>query len=181
MPSPNNVNILLLDGDLPPASPNIGSARHFKAIGESVVKGLDSPVHLVLQDPAVDGRVAAGEGVRFDQAYREIANAMPPSGPTTGKALLIVMLDMKAELQEQFEAGYGGHLGSRTRLPGFLSARLFKSTNGGSPEYLALYELSDPAGPTSPEYLSQLPDPTSAMLRDHGHLLVRQVYVEVSN
>ena len=63
------------------------------------------------------------------------------AGADEGKGLLLVMIDIDAEHEEEFNRWYEEeHLPERKTCPGFLSARRFVSVDG-EPKYLAIYDL----------------------------------------
>jgi hypothetical protein len=171
------MSVLLFDGDQPPWAPP--GARRFEAIGTSVIPNLTSARYLVLQEPAGHAPAPAEAEVRVSDSFQELTSAVKDSGPSVGSSVLVVMLDIDPDHRDELEHGYGHHLAGRLRFPGFAAARLFKSRSGGSPEYLALYELTDPGAPTSKDYLSQPADPTNTLIRDHARLQVRQVYSQI--
>jgi hypothetical protein len=175
------VSVVLFDAAHPPAGAACDGARRFEARGQSVVAGLQSPGYLILREPPATASdpLPAGAEVRVNSTYRELTRAVKDPAVTTGTSVLVVMVDIEPDHRLELEEGYGHHLSGRLRFPGFAASRLFKSTGGEGPEYLALYELTDPGAPTSPEYLGQPPDPTNTLIRDHAQLRVRQVYVEI--
>jgi hypothetical protein len=156
-----------------------GGTQWFRALGASVIHGLQSPSFLALQRSNDEWEWLRRSRARFSGLYREIA-AASGSSPQSGAAVLIVMLDMDRAFRPDLEESYPAHLDSRLHFPGFVSAHLFKAAEAGCPAYLAIYGLADPGSPISKGYLSQTPDQTGILLRDHGRLLVRQVYEPIT-
>jgi hypothetical protein len=62
-----------------------------------------------------------------------------------GKALLVVFMEPKAEVEGEFNAWYNQHhVPERVSVPGILNARRFELCEGdGAFKYLAIYELED--------------------------------------
>jgi hypothetical protein len=68
------------------------------------------------------------------------------------KALLLVVADPPAPMEEEFNAWYDTeHVPERAIIPGFNTARRFVSLGDG-PAYMALYDLDDMAVLDSPAY-----------------------------
>jgi len=63
----------------------------------------------------------------------------------TGKALLVVFMDPKAEVEGKLNKWYNqSHVPERVAVPGILSARRFELVDGeGAYKYLAIYELEN--------------------------------------
>ena len=62
-----------------------------------------------------------------------------------GKALLVVFMEPKAEVEKEFNDWYNQHhVPERVSVPGILNARRFELCEGeGALKYLAIYELED--------------------------------------
>lgn len=78
-----------------------------------------------------------------------------------GSGLLMVMMEVEAEYEEEFNRWYDEeHLPERTACNGFLSGRRFRLIDGspnGQPRYLAIYELESPDVLQTDEYLKMVP------------------------
>ncbi len=101
-----------------------------------------------------------------------------------GRGLLLIMMEIDPEHEEDFNRWYAQeHIAERLGIPGVLSARRFKVTEG-SPKYLALYELESPDVIDSEayKYFYEGGGRTEWTERVMGRLtaFVRNVYVEVS-
>ena len=61
-----------------------------------------------------------------------------------GTGILVVMADVPAELEEEFNRWYNEeHLAELTSLPGVLNAARYEAISG-SPKHLAVYEMESP-------------------------------------
>jgi hypothetical protein len=80
----------------------------------------------------------------------------------TGRALLLVMLDIDLSVDEdEFNRWYfEEHIAERLACPGFISARRFIAVHG-QPRYLALYEIDSPDALTTPQYQKLARSPTT--------------------
>lgn len=84
-------------------------------------------------------------------------------------ACLLIANDVAAGLEHEFEAWYQQeHLAERLAVPGFLTARRYRSLSA-SHAWLALYELRDSAVFSSPAYRSRLENPTPRTRRIMPH------------
>ncbi len=74
-----------------------------------------------------------------------------------GTGILVVMADVPAELEEEFNRWYNEeHLAELTSLPGVLNAARYEAISG-SPKHLAVYEMESPdvySGDTFQHYLA---------------------------
>lgn len=99
------------------------------------------------------------------------------------KGLLLVMADVDAAVEEEFHRWYEEeHLAERMAVPGFLTARRFRAL-GGTPKWLALYDLE------SPEVLQSAPyrhivgagkSPWTTRMEAQFRNFKRNVYVSIS-
>jgi hypothetical protein len=104
--------------------------------------------------------------------------------PSSGKGLLLVMMDVEEGYEEEFNRWYDEeHIPERLSCPGFLSGRRFRlleSQTEGQARYLALYDLQGPEVLESPEYLEMVP-PTTWWDRLLPHVrVIRNVYTEIT-
>ncbi len=71
-----------------------------------------------------------------------------------GKALLVVFMEPKAEVEGQFNEWYNQHhVPERVSVPGILNARRYELCEGEGAKYLAIYELEDESVLHSEGYL----------------------------
>ncbi len=78
-------------------------------------------------------------------------NRSPDQG---ARALFLACGDVPAAHEEEFNRWYDiEHLPLLQQVPGVLGARRFRATTG-SPRYIALYDLADPAAPQHPAWQS---------------------------
>jgi hypothetical protein len=102
---------------------------------------------------------------------------------TSGKALLLVMMDIAPEMEEEFNRWYDEeHVPERLSVPGFLTGRRFKAVEG-TPKYLAIYELENAEVLQSDAYVKKLNEQYTewtARMRKHFKVVARNVYVEIS-
>lgn len=116
----------------------------------------------VLETPAYRARV--GEGFtpwskrilgRCTVFRRWACVQINPGGasPSADAAALFAAIgDVPAEHEAEFNRWYDEeHLPLLAKVPGVLGARRFRATSG-TPRYVALYDLSDPEAPASPEW-----------------------------
>ena len=100
----------------------------------------------------------------------------------TGKALLLVMMEIDPEHEEDFNRWYDEeHVPERLGIPGFVRARRFRAIEG-SPRYLALYELEGPevlATETYQYWTGEGQTEWTAKILSQLTGLVRNVYVEI--
>jgi hypothetical protein len=69
-----------------------------------------------------------------------------------GKGLLLVMTDIPADIEQEFNRWYDEeHMRDLLAFPGVLSARRYRIVEG-QPKYLAMYDLEDPGVVEKPEY-----------------------------
>ena len=77
-----------------------------------------------------------------------------------GSGLLLVIVDMPAEREEEFNRWYNEeHIPEVLGYPGFLNAARYVAVSG-SPKYLACYELENAAVLDTPEWLHHRKNPT---------------------
>ena len=77
-----------------------------------------------------------------------------------GKGLFIVLLDMPASIEEEFNRWYDQeHLPQQLGLPGFLNAARYVAVKGG-PKYMACYQLDSPEAMNTPECIDSRGNPT---------------------
>jgi len=171
------IGVVLFDGA--PAPDPVAGWRAFEALGEGVVPGVPKSPRYLLLGTGTQPEPVSGADVRIRATYAELARERKQGAPAEGGWVLVVMLDVDEDHAAELEQGYAHHLAGRLRFPGFAAASLNRCLEGGGPRYLALYELTDPGAPTSKEYLSQPPDPTNALIREHAQLRVRQVYARL--
>ncbi len=77
-----------------------------------------------------------------------------------GKALLMVWVDVSADVDEEFNRWYNEeHIPELLAIPGVLDAARYVAVSG-SPKYLACYELENPEVRDTPEYLAHVDHPT---------------------
>ena len=77
-----------------------------------------------------------------------------------GTGLFIVLLDMPANIEEDFNHWYNEeHIPQLLSLPGFLNAARYVAVKGG-PKYMACYELESPEVMNTPEYIDSQKNPT---------------------
>jgi hypothetical protein len=95
--------------------------------------------------------------------------------------LLLVMMTPEEGYEDSLNRWYEEeHIPERLSSPGFLGVRRFRAVEG-SPAYLALYELDDPAAVDSQQYRWHKDNPTPWTTEIESHLreLRRNVYVEL--
>ncbi len=79
------------------------------------------------------------------------------------RAILVVSVEVDEADVDELNRWYDEEHGpERLALPGFISMRRFRSSDG-SPKFLTVYELETPDAATSPEYMSK---PQSAWMRE---------------
>jgi hypothetical protein len=77
-----------------------------------------------------------------------------------GRGLLMVYVDVPAEVEEEFNRWYNEeHIPERLSIPGVLSAARYVAVRGG-PKYLACYELTEPEAYFSDTWQHYLNNPT---------------------
>jgi hypothetical protein len=95
-----------------------------------------------------------------------------------GKGLLAVWMDIPAAVEEDFNGWYNEeHLAERAGIPGFLTARRYRSLQG-TPAYIALYDTVDAQVLQSDPYVkvSNHPTPWTQRIRPHFQNFVRNEY-----
>ena len=99
-----------------------------------------------------------------------------------GKALLVVFMQPKPEVEGKFNDWYNQHhVPERVSVPGFLNARRFELCEGeGALKYLAIYELEDENVLHSDAYiaLSAVSTPMDFERPQVQRLVYRQVFPE---
>ncbi len=101
--------------------------------------------------------------------------------PRSPHGLLLVMMQPQEGYDESLNRWYDEeHIPERLSCPGFLGVRRFTAVEG-TPAYLALYELDDPAAVDSPQYRRHKEHPTPWTTEIESHLtdFRRNVYVEL--
>jgi len=89
--------------------------------------------------------------------------------PGQARGMLLVWMDMAPDHQDDFHAWYNrDHLPERIALPGFRTGRRWQAVKG-APEFMAAYELDDPAATAAPEYRERLEHPTAWTRRVMPH------------
>lgn len=73
-------------------------------------------------------------------------------GEAEAQALLYVHMNPPPGAEDEFEAWYDKHAPSRGAMPGFLSARRYRSTTPHGPYHMACYDLAGVEALDSPEY-----------------------------
>ena len=100
-----------------------------------------------------------------------------------GSGLLLVMMDIDPEHEEDFNRWYDEeHVPERKAIPGFLTARRYKSVEGG-PKYLAIYEMDNPEVLDSEAYRYVSEEGRSEWTErvvGRAKNYVRNVYVEIT-
>jgi hypothetical protein len=100
---------------------------------------------------------------------------MTEPGKTAG-GLLVVRIETEPEYAAELNRWYDEeHIPERLGMPGFRSARRYQ-LDGGSPTYLAVYDLDEPGAATSEQYMSQQPTPWMRRLRPHWRSMERSVW-----
>ncbi len=96
-----------------------------------------------------------------------------------GKALLVVFMEPKAEVEKEFNKWYNQHhVPERVAVPGILNARRFELCEGeGALKYLAIYELADESVLQSEAYLASAA--TSVPMNFERPKVQRLVYRQV--
>ena len=70
------------------------------------------------------------------------------------KGFLLVLMHPPMAFEEEFNAWYDTeHIPERLAVPGVLTGLRFMHAGGGTPRYLAMYDLEDPSVMDSPAYL----------------------------
>ncbi len=95
-----------------------------------------------------------------------------------GQGLLAVWMDIAAAVEEDFNRWYDEeHLAERAGLPGFLTARRYRSLQG-TPTYIALYDTVDARVLQSDTYVkvSNNPTPWTQRVRPHFQNFIRNEY-----
>jgi hypothetical protein len=97
-----------------------------------------------------------------------------------GRGLLMVYVDVPAELEEEFNRWYNEeHIPERLSIPGVLNAARYVAVRGG-PKYLACYELTAPEAYFSDTWQHYLNNPTEWSKRMSptviGQNFVRNLY-----
>jgi hypothetical protein len=94
-------------------------------------------------------------------------------------ALLLVVIDVDAEHEEEFNRWYDEeHIPEKRAAPGFRSARRFVSHDRPG-RYLAVYEIADADVVTSPEYMAQPMSERAQVVMATWHLVERSVWTEL--
>lgn len=100
----------------------------------------------------------------------------------SSSGLLLVMTDIPAELDAEFNSWYDTeHVPERLAIPGFVSARRYRAVTG-SPRYLALYELESPDVVETPAYrywIEEGETPWTRRMQQHFVDYTRNVYAEL--
>ena len=99
-----------------------------------------------------------------------------------GKALLVVFMQPKAEVEAEFNDWYNQHhVPERVSVPGFLNARRFELCDGeGAMKYLVIYELEDESVLQSDAYARSVATSTPMNFErpQVQRLVYRQVFPE---
>ena len=100
-----------------------------------------------------------------------------------GRAVMMVMVDIDAELDGDFNAWYDQeHVPELLTMPGFLNAGRYQAIKGG-PRYLACYELESIDALQTSEYLNMRKNPSDwtkrISLSTNGRSYVRNVYTQI--
>ena len=94
-----------------------------------------------------------------------------------------MMMDIDPEHEEDFNRWYDEeHVPERKAIPGFLTARRYKSVEGG-PKYLAIYEMDNPEVLDSEAYRYVSEEGRSEWTErvvGRAKNYVRNVYVEIT-
>lgn len=88
----------------------------------------------------------------------------------TSSAFLVFANDIDPAQRGVYESWHGGHhVPQRLTVPGILRATRYRAVNGGSPDYLTVYDLADIAVLDSPEYrgLAEQPDAVTQAVRPY--------------
>ena len=99
------------------------------------------------------------------------------------EALLLIMLDVPAQEEEEFNRWYNEeHIDERLSVPGFLSVARYEAVKGG-PKHLAVYELESPAVLQSAAYKKVSANPTEWTRRSGPNAIatnfIRNVYSQI--
>lgn len=87
------------------------------------------------------------------------------NGAAEERGLLVVRLDVAPEHEEELEEWYGQeHLPALVRVPGVIGGRTFKAIEG-TPKYMAVYHLADPAAQASPAWEQAAATPWTLRMR----------------
>lgn len=98
--------------------------------------------------------------VQHGYGKSETGMKQPQENHKEVRGLLLVMNDIPAELDEEFNRWYHEeHLAERLSLPGFLSARRYRAV-GSQPAYMVVYKCETIDVLTSPSYRNVLDNPT---------------------
>ena len=98
-----------------------------------------------------------------------------------GNAVLVVSVEIDEADVEELDRWYEEEHGpERMAMPGFVSMRRFRSSDG-APQFLAIYELESPDAATSPTYMSQTPTQWSKDVQAKWKQWDRHVWVQVSS
>jgi hypothetical protein len=82
------------------------------------------------------------------------------------KGFLLVFMHPPPTFEEEFNAWYDTeHIPERLAVPGFLTGLRFMHANGGTPRYLAMYDLEHASVLNSPAYLRVAHDNSSPWTR----------------
>ena len=95
---------------------------------------------------------------------------------TRGNHLLAVYVGIPSDIEEEFNKWYNTqHVPERIAIAGFQSAARYVSLEG-TPKYMAVYHLTEPAVQTSPPWQKAIDTPWSARSREAFRNRWRTVY-----
>jgi hypothetical protein len=101
--------------------------------------------------------------------------------PRSANGLLLVMMQPQEGYEDSLNRWYDEeHIPERLACPGFRGVRRFRAVEG-TPAYLALYDLDDPAALHSEQYRRHKdhPTPWTAEIESHLTEFRRNIYVEL--
>jgi len=101
--------------------------------------------------------------LRFEGTQIAPADAAAPAG---AQALLLNAMNVAPEAEDDFNAWYDEeHLRALAAVPGTLAARRYRSTDGGSHRYVAIYHLASPDVARSAAWNAAVDTPWTARVR----------------
>jgi hypothetical protein len=93
-----------------------------------------------------------------------------------GQGLLLVMTDIPADIEQEFNRWYDKeHVPDLQAFPGVLSARRYRIVEG-QPKYMAMYDLENPGVVETPEYQKVASSSSSAKFPKSFMNIMRGVY-----
>ena len=177
--------------------PGLLSARRYRALEGSPKYAaiydlasadvLQSREYVALREEERDRPTGIAQRVvpRFQNLARTVYEEITPNPteyrpPAEAKILLAAMLVPRPDREEEYNAWYDTeHLPALRSVPGFLSARRFRASEG-EPRYLALYDIADSSVFDSQDFQTKRDSPWADRIRSQLQSRVRSVYERIA-